>query len=138
MELLRKFRSLSPGERSQLLRAAGLVAFLRAALWLLPFSRVYDCLARFAKRHPIRQDITTSRVVWAIRTAASFIPRATCLTQALAAKYQLERSGRSAQLHLGVAKENGQFLSHAWLECDGEIVLGGGIADRYATLVAVG
>ena len=138
MEQLRKFRSLSPGERSQLLRAAGLVAFLRAALWLLPFSRVNDCLARFAKRHPIRQDIPTSRVVWAIRTAASFIPHATCLTQALAAKYQLERSGRSAQLHLGVAKENGQFLAHAWLECDGEIVLGGGITDRYATLVAVG
>jgi hypothetical protein len=111
---------------------------LRAALWLLPFSRINHYLARLGKRRDVRQDVAISRLVWAIRTAAAFIPRATCLTQALAAKYLLERSGRSAQLYLGVAKENGQFLAHAWLECDGAIVLGGGIADRYTTLVAVG
>jgi hypothetical protein len=138
MELLRKFRSLSPGERSLLLHTVLLVAFLRVALCLLPFGRVNDYLARRAKRRPIRQDLATSRLVWAVRTAAARIPRATCLTQALAAKYQLERYGRSPQLHLGVAKENGRFLAHAWLECDGETVLGGEIADRYVPLVAVG
>jgi hypothetical protein len=137
MELVSKLCSLSPGERSLLLRTFFLVGFLRVALCLLPFTRVNDYFAHRARHRPIRQDIAASRLVWAIRTAAAFIPRATCLTQALAAKYLLERSGRSAQLHLGVAKENGQFLAHAWLECDGAIVLGGGIADRYATLVAV-
>jgi transglutaminase superfamily protein len=138
MELLRKFWSLNPGERSLLLRTVLLLALLRAALCLLPFARVSDYLARRAKRHPIRQDIPTSSLVWAIRTAAARIPHTTCLTQALAAKYQLERSGRNAQLHLGVAKENGRLLAHAWLECDGETVLGGEIVDRYAPLVAVG
>jgi hypothetical protein len=138
MKLLRKFWSLKPGERSLLLRTILVVAFLRAALCLLPFARLNDYLTRHAKRHPIRQDIPASRLVWAVRAAAARIPGATCLTQALAAKYQLERSGRNAQLHLGVAKENGRFLAHAWLECDGETVLGGEIADRYAPLVAVG
>jgi len=138
MKLLRKFQSLNPEERSLLLRTVFLVALLRAALCLFPFVRLKDNLARHAKRHPIRQDIATSRLVWATRAAAARIPGATCLTQALAAKYQLERSGRNAHLYLGVAKDNGRFLAHAWLECDGETVLGGEIADRYVPLVAVG
>jgi hypothetical protein len=137
MKLLRKFRSLSPGERSLLLRTVLLVAFLRAALCLLPFVRLKDYLARRAAHHPIRQDIPVAHLVWAVRTAAAYIPRATCLTQALAAKYQLERSGHCARIHIGVAKENGQFRAHAWLECEGETVLGGGVADRYARLLAV-
>src|SRR5208283_5512393 len=137
MELLRKFRSLNPGERSLLLHTVLLVAFLRVALCLLPFCRANDYLARRAKRRPIRQDLATSRLVWAVRTAAARIPRATCLTQALAAKYQLERSGHCARIHIGVAKENGQFRAHAWLECEGEVVLGGGVTDRYARLLAV-
>jgi Transglutaminase-like superfamily len=138
MELLRKFWSLSPGERSLLLRTVLLVASLRLALCLLPLAYVNDYLARRAKRHKIRQEIATSRLVWAVRAAAARIPRTTCLTQALAAKYQLERCGRSAQLHLGVAKESRQFLAHAWLECDGKNVLGGELADRYSPLVAFG
>ena len=138
MVSLRKFRSLSLGERRLLLDTVVLVTFLRAALCLMPFVRVNDYLARRAKSHPLRRHIATSRLLWAIRTVAARIPRTTCLTQALAAKYQLERSGRNAQLHLGIAKQNGQFLAHAWLECDGETVLGGEISDRYAPLVAVG
>ena len=113
------------------------VAFLRAALCLPPFVRLRDYLARRAARHPIRQDIPVAHLVWAVRTTAAYIPRATCLTQALAAKYQLERSGHCARIHIGVAKENGQFRAHAWLECEGEIVLGGAVADRYARLLAV-
>ena len=138
MKLLRKFWSLNPGERGLLLQTILLVVFLRAALCLLPFVRLKDYLARRAKRHPGPQEVPASRLVWAVRTVAARIPRATCLTQALAAKYQLERSGRNAQLHLGVAKEKGRFLAHAWLECDGQTVLGGEIADRYTPLVAVG
>jgi hypothetical protein len=137
MRLLRKFRSLDPGERHLLLRTFLLVGFLRAALYLLPFVRLKDYLARRARRHPIRQDIPARQLVWAVRAAAARIPQATCLTQALAAKYQLERTGHCAEIHIGVAKENNRFLAHAWLECDGETVLGGEVADRYAPLVAV-
>jgi hypothetical protein len=87
--------------------------------------------------HPIPQDVPVAHIVWAVRTTAAYIPGATCLTQALAAKYQLDRSGRRTRIHIGVARENGNFLAHAWLECEGETVLGGMIADRYARLVTV-
>ena len=137
MNLLRKFRSLSRWERSFLLRTVLVVAFLRVALCLVPFVWLKEYMARHAVRHPIGQDVPVERIVWAVRTAAAYIPRATCLTQALAAKYQLERSGRSGRIHIGVDKKDGQFLAHAWLECEGETVIGEGIVERYARLVAV-
>lgn len=137
MRLLQKFRSLSPGERGLLLQTAVVVAFSRVALYVVPFVRLKDYLARRAKNHSIRPDVSVERLVWAVRTTAMYIPRASCLTQVLAGKYQLQRFGHSSRVHIGVASENGKFLAHAWLECEGETVLGGGIADRYAHLIAV-
>ena len=137
MNLLRKFRSLSPGERSLLVRTVPVVAFSRAALCVLSFVGLKDYLARRATDHPIAQHVSVAHLVWAVRTTAAYIPRATCLTQVLAAKYLLERSGRRSRIHIGVAKEKGQFLAHAWLECEGETVLGGGVPDGYVRLVTV-
>jgi hypothetical protein len=122
--------------RSLLVRTFFLVAFLRAALYLLSFVRLKEYLARRAAHHPIRQSIQIAELVWAVRTTAAYIPGTSCLTQALAAKYQLERSGRRSRIHIGVAKDNGQFLAHAWLECEGKTVLGGG-GDGYARLITV-
>jgi hypothetical protein len=136
MTLLRKFWSLSREERRLLLRTVVLLAWLRAALSLSSFVQLKNHLARRAVRHPIPQYVTVAQLVWAVRTAAAYIPRATCLTQVLAAKYQLERSGRRGRIHIGVAKNKGQFLAHAWLECEGKTVLGGG-GDGYAPLIAV-
>jgi hypothetical protein len=137
VRLLRKFRSLKPGEHRLLLRTALVVAFSRVGLCVFSFVRLKDYLARRATDHPIPQDVPVASLVWAIRTTAAYIPRATCLTQVLAAKYQLERSGRRSRIHIGVANENGRFLAHAWLECEGETVLGGEVADRYTRLIAV-
>ena len=137
MNLVRKFRSLSLGERILLLRTVLVVAFVRLALCLVPFVWLKEYMARRAARRPIQQDVPVERVVWAVCTAAACIPCATCLTQALAAKYQLERSGRSGRIHIGVDKRDGQFLAHAWLECEGKTVIGGRIVQRYAHLVVV-
>ena len=136
MEQLRKFRSLNSDDRGLLLHTAFLIASLRIALRLLPLSRVSEYLTRRARRSSI-QKTSASRVVWAVRAAAVRIPGATCLIQALAAKYQLGRSGRNVRLRIGVTNENGVFWSHAWLECNGEVILGGEIADRYEPLLAL-
>lgn len=115
-----------------------MVACLRAALSLSSFVQLKDYLARRAVRYTIPHDVPVEQFVWAVRAAAAYIPRATCLTQVLAAKYQLERSGRRGRIHIGVAKnkDNGKFLAHAWLECEGETVIGGG-GDGYARLITV-
>jgi hypothetical protein len=63
----------------------------------------------------------------------------TCLRQALAADAMLRRYGFASQLRLGVQRHRGpsstSLQSHAWVECDGAIVVGGieGLAD-YAVL----
>jgi hypothetical protein len=55
----------------------------------------------------------------------------------MAAKYLLERCGREPRLHLGITKDDGRLLAHAWLVLDGKTVLGGEIAPRYTVLTAV-
>ena len=66
------------------------------------------------------------RIGWAVRQSARIVPKANCLTQALAAQYLLARSGYRSQLRLGVAKDNaGRLLAHAWLLSDGKVVVGG-------------
>ena len=100
--------------------------------------RSNNVISHRANRRRALRYISKARVIWAVRTASAFIPGSTCLTQALAAKYQLERFGVNTQLHFGVAKkEDGRLLAHAWLQCDGETVIGGEIARRFVPLLAL-
>jgi hypothetical protein len=53
------------------------------------------------------------------------VPGATCLSQALAAQTLFLRQGYPAELHIGVAKnETGQLEAHAWVESEGQVVIG--------------
>lgn len=54
------------------------------------------------------------------------IPGATCLTQALALRYLLEKRGIRSELEIGVGKDVRGFKAHAWLTVDGRVVHGGG------------
>jgi hypothetical protein len=61
-----------------------------------------------------------------VTAVAARVPRASCLTQALAATLLLARHGYAATLRVGVAKnEDGSLRAHAWLESGGETLLGG-------------
>lgn len=64
------------------------------------------------------------RIVSAVRRCSRVVPRATCLTQALAARKLLEKEGHAADLKIGVAKDGSILRAHAWLELDGRIILG--------------
>jgi hypothetical protein len=137
MGRLRKFLCLDRQERRLLVQSVLLVMSLRPALWLLPFRQVNEFLTRRAKRRRAGRNMSKERVISLVRVASALLPGSTCLIQALAAKYQLQRFGLNAQVHFGVAKENGRLLAHAWLQCDGETVLGGEIARRYTPLLAL-
>lgn len=61
----------------------------------------------------------------AIGLASKIVPKATCLTQALALQALLKLCGKTAELRLGVSQDFvGTFDAHAWLELDGEILIG--------------
>lgn len=73
-----------------------------------------------------RPDLDPASVVWAVRRAASAVPFASCLTQALAAQIMLARRRCPTTLHVGVKRDvNGTFGAHAWLESNGRLLLGG-------------
>ncbi len=147
MRRLRKFFRLPASERIILLRAVALLAVVRIALWLLPFRILQRMSAKLALRcgdsgntaYPINQSrFSTERGVWAVQVASRYIPRATCLTQALAAQALLGFGGIPASVRIGVAKEPTEGLeAHAWLESGGKILMGGAEADqRYTPLLS--
>ena len=69
-----------------------------------------------------------------METTARSIPKASCLTQALAAQVMLERAGEHPELKIGVATDRGEFEAHAWLELHGRPLVGDHDLDRYARL----
>jgi hypothetical protein len=125
MRRLRKLVRLSPSERGLFWRAALWVGAVRLGLWLLPFQTLRRMLARamFASHTPL--SISPPQIARAVTVTSRYVPRATCLTQALAAQVLLEQYGYTSQLRLGVAKNERGFEAHAWVEYQGKVVIGG-------------
>lgn len=66
------------------------------------------------------------RMAWSVRRTANMVPMATCLTRAQALQIMLARRGLSTDMVLGVARSASKdFLAHAWLEKDGQVLIGG-------------
>jgi hypothetical protein len=134
MKRLVKLFSLAPAERRLLFKVVLLLGTVRLGLWLLPFETLRDWLVRLDRRPGRPRPPLPEQIVWAVETAAPYVPRATCLTRALAAKVMLAWAHCPSHLHIGVAKNNGHFQAHAWLECQGKVIIGGHESGLYNTL----
>jgi len=123
MVLPRKWPTVGPGEWRLLLRAALVVSGFRIGLWILPLRRLTALAPRSSRSVP---RYTPDRVGWTVRATARRIPRATCLTRALATRWLLAAEGVPSSLHFGARKaDDGGLRAHAWLECDGRVIVGG-------------
>ena len=138
MERLRRFRSLPAEDRRRFLVALPVVAAVRAALWVLPFGKLRSMIARPSRRKPgwlTRSSEEADRIAWSVESAARFVPKATCLTQALAGEILLRRAGYPAEVRIGVAKDPaGKLEAHAWVESGGRVVIGDHDLHRFTTL----
>ena len=136
MGLLSKFRQVHPSDRHLLAEAALVVPIIRLALTVLPFRtmhRVIGAATRWLRRQPSAAPRDPERITWAVSTIARRVPAATCLTQALGGTLLLVRRGHSPVLRVGVAKnDDGTLRAHAWLECDGETILGAPVPGAFA------
>jgi hypothetical protein len=122
MTAIGKFRQLTPPEQRLLLHASILLVAYRVALWVLPWHRVAG-LRSMPKTSNVSR-FTVERLEWAVRTAGSRIPGATCLTRALALHRLLTRAGYASSIHIGVAKSPDRgFEAHAWVEHEGATLL---------------
>jgi len=64
--------------------------------------------------------------VWAVKKAARVVPKATCLTQALAVRWLMARSAQDCTIRIGVAPEaGGGIKAHAWVIYRDDIIIGG-------------
>jgi hypothetical protein len=129
MTLLRKYRGLAAADRRLLVTSALLLGAVRLGLWLLPFLTVRRLLASMTGAitpwHDTEQT-SIARIGWTVTEVSQYIPMATCLTQALATQVLLGWQGHAARLRIGVARSDvGQFQAHAWVECQGRVVIGG-------------
>jgi hypothetical protein len=114
-----------------LLRALLVVAAARAALWTCPVSiarRVAAIAAIGTRWHPAEE------FVWSVTAAGRNLPRATCLTQAVALHSLLVRTGHKSHIEIGVCKEL-RFEAHAWVECGGKIIIGGAETGRFSPIL---
>jgi hypothetical protein len=137
--LMSRIRSWFKGVRPWLaVWALGVMALVRIALWTLPFpwtrrGMQFLCPLRFALDRYTEQQATR-----AIADAAHFLPQSTCLTQALTLQLLLQWTGLECRVHIGVCLHS-RFESHAWVERDGRILVGGDAESaRYTRLLTLG
>ena len=141
---LKKFFELAPAHRALLVRTFALVGIVRTALWVAPFPLVRRVTNRWARLRPDASPSPSQAseqladVTQAVTRASRFVPRATCLTQALATRILLARRGIASVVRYGAARgADGKFLAHAWVESEGRVVIGGVTSpNRYAPFPA--
>jgi Transglutaminase-like superfamily len=74
-------------------------------------------------RHPAPQE----RLTWAVQSVSRYVPGVRCLAQAIVLKALLQRHGYPACIQMGFGKDgDANFKGHAWVECQGQVLLGGG------------
>ena len=133
---LRRFLAFPVAEKFFVLKVLGIVVLVRLALWTLPFKTVLAWVKRRLYESPKHAHISAGKIIWAVVVSSRLVPRASCLTQALSAQLVLARYGFQSDLRIGVARDaQGVFEAHAWLEQEGQVILGGRHdLSRYAPL----
>ena len=139
MRRIRKFLSLSSNEQRLLIKTWILLGVIRLGLELFPFSTLRKVLfkLRFVFRAHVK-DFPEEYLVWSVAVVSPYVPKTTCLAQALGAQFLLQQAGHQACLHIGVEEgEKGRLKAHAWVESKGRILIGGFEINRYTHLLAL-
>lgn len=136
MQRMKRFLGLPKQERWMLVHALAALLVVRVALPFFSLATVDRLAAGMIWR---RSQIPSAyRIAWAIRSLARFVPRATCLVQALAGHALLIRYGYVPRLTIGVTKDDRKCLgAHAWVTCANEVVIGGHDMENYIALLSL-
>src|SRR5579871_5632886 len=122
-----KFARLSAADKRLFFRIFAMLVRVRVALWARPFQQVREMAEAWGGGavEPPEKRLSAFDLTSLITVAACYIPRATCLTQALVAQAILRQHGYSPQFKIGVGRNDAKnFQAHAWIELDGKVVIG--------------
>ena len=121
-------KAMSASKWSALARAAPWVLTTRVALGVVPWKKLSAAMDGAGAGAPERPtDVERARdTIWAVHAISRrLLPDRPCLTQALVARRLLRDCGVDATLRMGaVRRPDGGIGAHAWLERDGEVILG--------------
>ena len=134
-----KFFHLPLHEKSLLIRSWILLGLIRLGLRLLPFITLKNFLAKIG---PILAEgkgrFSDEQLAWAIGVSSTYLPKVTCLVQALALHLLLQQAGYQTFLHIGVDSGiGGRLEAHAWVESQGRILIGGSNIGKYTPLLVL-
>jgi hypothetical protein len=100
------------------------MVFIRIYITILPFSKIKKISKIFSRtNNDKKNNLSIEDIIWSIQVVSNYVPRATCLTQAITAQILLYRHDHFSKLKIGVIKKD-YFEAHAWLEINNKIVLG--------------
>lgn len=72
----------------------------------------------------------------AVNITSNYVPKATCLTKALAADTVLKQSQFESHLFVGIKRnDDNYFESHAWLQDDKDIIFGGDFSTSFKPIL---
>ncbi|KAF5046253.1 Transglutaminase-like superfamily protein [anaerobic digester metagenome] len=124
MRIIKSFLQLPNREKLVAIESLLWVIWIRIMIWVLPFASVQRRVQkRGGNLHSIPK-ISIHRLRTMIMVAARYVPRATCLVQALSGYILFSKYGYHPTIKIGVLTDNGEFEAHAWLEQDEKVVLG--------------
>lgn len=126
MNFVRSFFSLSRDLKKMLIKAYICTWVVQIILWTFPLPKSQKFIRFLSnnKEGVNEGDEYMDNVIWAVMTISSYIPKAKCLTRTLTAYILLKRHNYSVKPKIGVLKTDGNLKAHAWLESEGEVLLG--------------
>jgi hypothetical protein len=139
MRRIYKFLNLSSTEQCLLIRTWILLGSIRLGMGLFPFSTLRKLLSRLKPQsNGIGKKFSKEQLVWSVTVVSRYIPKATCLAQAITTQLLLQKAGHQACLHIGVTEaEKGGLKAHAWVESQGKVLIGGIELNQYTHLLAL-
>lgn len=147
MPKLHRAFELSVSDWFLVLQAAFWFAVVELGLHIFQFRVLVDFLRRqeraFNHRAFSQQSSSAQRAAYCVELVSRLHPlHPTCLKKALVLYALLTRKGYDARLFIGAAKTNRETGSkldcHAWLQFQGQVILGGQGHERYAALCSLG
>jgi hypothetical protein len=145
LEKWRRFRSLPPGDRRLILRAALLLSFTEAGLRCFGFLRWKEFIEKFSLPANLLQSVSgderygkSLRASRAVRSAELHLPLSpNCVERSMALWWLLRIEGIEAEMHIGARKEDGHLQAHAWVELHGRVLNDGAeVHQHYAVFDA--
>lgn len=123
MNQIKLFLNLSVDKKSLLIKSVVLTTLIRICLYLIPFSRIYTTFNKLSRIKIYTNSRKVDDIIWAVMVASHYIPKSTCLVQAITAQILMTHYNHDSTLMIGVNKSN-DFEAHAWVEINKNVILG--------------